>query len=216
MNVIIVGCGKLGSGLALNLINKGHTVTVIDNNPESFELLGKDFSGETILGVGFDRTILEKAKIRSADAIISCSKSDDANALIGRIARNIYKVPRVISRLYDPRRAEIYRTLGIQTISTTTWGILRATEMLSYNQLDCVLSIGDSNVELIRFDTPALLVGKSVDELTAIGEIHVVAISRNNKTFLPTRGTVLQKHDVIYLSVLTTSIKRLKSILGLI
>lgn len=172
MNVIIVGCGKLGSGLALNLINKGHTVTVIDNNPESFELLGKDFSGETILGVGFDRTILEKAKIRSADAIISCSKSDDANALIGRIARNIYKVPRVISRLYDPRRAEIYRTLGIQTISTTTWGILRATEMLSYNQLDCVLSIGDSNVELIRFDTPALLVGKSVDELTAIGEIH--------------------------------------------
>ena len=216
MKVIIVGCGKLGSGLALNLIHKGHKVTVIDNNPESFELLGKDFSGETILGVGFDRTILEKAKIRSADAIISCSKSDDANALIGRIAKNIYKVPRVISRLYDPRRAEIYRTLGIQTISTTTWGILRATEMLSYNQLDCVLTIGDSNVELVRIDTPALLVGKTVDELTAIGEIHVVAISRNNKTFMPTRGTVLQKHDVIYLSVLTSSIKRLKSILGLV
>jgi len=215
MKVIIVGCGKLGSGLAHSLIQKGHRVTVIDNNPEAFELLGKDFKGEMIEGIGFDRDILEKAQIKLADAIVACSKSDESNALIGRIARNVYKVPRVISRLYDPRKAELYRSLGIQTISTTTWGIQRTIEMLSYDQFDSVLTLGNNNVEVIRIETPALLVGRTVNELTVLGEIQVVAISRENKTFLPTMGTGLQKHDVIYISVVLTSVKRLKSLLGM-
>lgn len=215
MKVIIVGCGKLGSGLALNLIKKGHTVTVIDNKPEAFEMLGKNFKGETIVGVGFDKDVLEKAMIQKADAIVSCSKSDEANALIGRIARNVYRVPHVISRLYDPRKAEIYRSLGIQTISTTTWGVFRATEMLSYDKLDSVYTIGnDNNAEMIRVEAPALLVGKIVNELTVFGEIQVVAINRNNKTFLPTLGTVIQDHDVIYIAALASSLKRLNSLLG--
>ena len=213
MKVIIVGCGKFGSGLAQNLVKKGHKVTVIDSNPEAFELLGKDFNGQTIVGIGFDKDILEKAQIRSSDAIVACSKSDEANALIGRISRNIYKVPRVISRLYDPRRAEIYRSLGIQTICTTNWGVNQATEMLSYNQLDSMISLG--NIEMIRVETPALLVGRTVNELTVIGEIQVVAIIRENKTFMPTRGTAFQKHDVIFITALSTSISRLKTLLGL-
>jgi trk system potassium uptake protein TrkA len=215
MKVIIVGCGKLGSGLAKSLIKKGHTVTIIDNDQEAFEILGKDFTGETIVGIGFDRDILEKAQIRIADAVVACSKSDEANALIGRLSRNVYKVPRVISRLYDPGKAEIYKTLGIQTISTTTWGIERTIDMLSYNQLDSVLTLGDNNVELVRIETPALLIGKTLKELNIVGEIQVVAISRKNKSFLPTMGMVLEKHDIIYLSVMDSSKKRLKSLLGL-
>jgi trk system potassium uptake protein TrkA len=215
MKAIIVGCGKLGSGLALNLIRKGHTVTIIDIDPAAFKLLGDDFKGEKMTGVGFDREILEKAGISEADAVIACSKSDDTNALIGRVARNFYKVPHVISRLYDPRSAEIYRSLGIQTISTTTWGVLRAMEMLSYNGLDSVLSIGDSSVEIIRVDIPALLVGRTVSELTVVGEIQVIAISRENRTFVPTLGTVLEKRDIIYISVLSASAKRLETLLGM-
>ena len=215
MKVIIVGCGKLGSGLAQNLVKKGHSVTVIDSTSESFELLGKDFKGKTIVGVGFDKGVLEEAQIDRADAIIACSKSDEINALIGRISRNIYKVPRVISRLYDPRRAEIYKSLGIQTISTTTWGIERATEMLSYSQFDNVLTTGDTNIQLIRIETPTLLVGRTVNELTVIGEIQVIAITRHNKTFMPTSGTKLEKNDVILITVLTSSLGRLKKLLGI-
>ncbi|MPM47333.1 hypothetical protein SDC9_94042 [bioreactor metagenome] len=137
------------------------------------------------------------------------------NALIARIAKDIYKVPRVISRLYDPRKAEIYRTFGIQTISTTSWGVARALELLSYSQLDTVLSIGDSSVEMVRIEVPSLLIGKTVNDVLAIGEFQVTAISRDNKSFLPTLGTVLQKQDIIYISVMTSSIKRLKSLLGL-
>lgn len=215
MYAIIVGCGKLGSGLALNLLQKGYSVTVIDENPETFEMLGSAFMGQTIVGLGFDKDILEKAKIRSADALIACCKSDVTNALIGRISRNIYKVPHVISRIYDPRKAEIYHTLGIQTISATTWGIRRVSEMLSYSELDSVTTIGDDNVELVRIDIPALLVNRTVNELSVIGEIQIVAVSRDNKTFLPTLGTVFQKNDVIYIAVISSSVKRLKSILGL-
>lgn len=214
MKVIIVGCGKLGAGLAQNLIKKGHSVTVIDSSPEAFELLGKDFNGKTIVGIGFDRDILDKAQIHLADAIVASTKSDEANALIGRVSRNVYKVPRVISRLYDPRKAEIYRSLGIQTISTTTWGIQQVTEMLSYNQLDSILNIG-SGVELIRVETPALLIGRTINELMIPGETQVVAVCRDNKTFLPTMGMALKKHDVIFVAALTASVKRLKSLLGI-
>lgn len=216
MNAIIVGCGKLGSGLALNLIKKGYSVTVIDDNAATFELLGKNFPGRTMVGVGFDKAVLEKAGVQSADALIACCKSDVTNALIGRISRNIYRVPRVISRIYDPRKAEIYHTLGIQTISATTWGIRRVSEMLSYNELDTVTTLGDDNVELVRIDVPALLIGKTVNELTALGEIQVVAISRDYKTFLPTLGSVFQKNDVVYIAVMVSAVKRLKSILGLL
>jgi len=214
MKVIIVGCGKLGAGLALELIKKGHSITVIDSNQEAFELLGKDFNGKTIIGVGFDRNILDKAQIKYADAVVASTKSDEANALIGRISRNVYKVPRVISRLYDPRKAEIYRSLGIQTISTTTWGVQRVTEMLSYNQLDSILTMG-SGVELIRIETPALLVGRTLNELMIPGETQVVSVCRDNKTFLPTMGMSLQKHDIIFVAALTASVKRLKSLLGM-
>lgn len=216
MKAIIIGCGKLGSGLALSLMKKGHTVTIIDIDREAFQLLGQDFKGEKIVGVGFDKEVLEKAHIRIADAVIACSKNDDSNALIGRIARNVYKVPHVISRLYDPRRAEIYRSLGIQTISTTSWGVQRAMEMLSYNQLDSILTIGDNNIELVRIETPYLLIGRTVNELTLIGEVQVVAISRANKSFLPTLGAALQENDIIYIAVLASSANKLKSMLGLI
>ncbi|HWP22423.1 MAG TPA: NAD-binding protein [Candidatus Cryosericum sp.] len=216
MKVIIVGCGKMGSNLALELVNKGHAVTVVEANIEQFSMLGKGFKGETITGIGFDQQILEKAGIRRADAIVACTKSDETNALIGRIARNTYQVPRVISRLYDPRKAEIYRSLGIQTISATEWGVRHAMELLSYDQLDVVTAIGNGDVDIIRVETTEMLIGKKIVDLTVPGEFHVAAVSRQNQTFLPTLGTQLQKGDVVYFSVLVSSAKKLKHVLGLL
>lgn len=215
MKVIIVGCGKLGSGIAKSLVRKGEDVSVIDSDPESFKLLGEDFKGTTITGLGFDRNILERTGIDRADAIISCTKSDEQNALIGRLARNVYRVPRVISRLYDPRRAEIYRSFGIQTISTTTWGVQRTMEMLSYEHLDAVYTVGDGQVQIVRAETPMLLVGRTVKELSVPGEIQVISITRDNKSFIPTLGTSLQRGDIIHISVLSPSAGKLKSLLGL-
>ena len=215
MKVIIIDCGRMGSGLAINLSRKGDDVVVIDASPDAFELLGKKYSGKTVVGIGFDKDVLESAGIKKADSVVVCTNSDETNALIGRISRDIYRVPHVISRLYDPRKAEIYRSFGIQTISTTIWGIQRAAEMLSYEQLDSVIAIGNSDVQLVRIETPHLLVGRTVNELTVIGEIMVMAILRNNKSFLPTSGTEFEKDDIIFISLYSKSASRLKQLLGL-
>lgn len=215
MKVIIVGIGRMGTGLALNLLKKGHHVTVIDSNPEAFDGLGDDFNGTKIIGFGFDRDILNKAKIDKVDAVVSCTESDEINAVIARIARNIYRVPHVIARLYDVRKADIYRRLGIRTISTTAWGIERAAELLTYNQLDSVYEMGNGHVNLIRVEVPSLLVGHTVNEITILGEIQVVSISRDNKVFMPTLGTILEAEDILYISVIVSANSKLKSMLDL-
>ncbi len=216
MKVIVVGCGKMGSGLALELVKKGHLVTVVGSSTEELSILGKGFRGDTIVGVAFDKQILEQAGIERADAVVACTKSDETNALIGRISRNTYRVPRVISRLYDPRKAEIYRTLGIQTISATEWGVKHTIELLSYDQLDIVAGLGNGGVDVVRVEATELLTGKKIVDVTAPGEFAVCALSRQNQTFLPTLGTVLQKGDVLYFNVMASSVKQFKHMLGLL
>jgi len=205
----------MGSGLSLSLTKKGHQVTVIDTNPEAFDKLGKDFTGLKIVGYGFDRDILNQARIDQVDAVVACTESDEINAVVARVARNIYRVPRVIARLYDSRKAEIYHRLGIQTLSTTSWGIERATEILTYSQLDSVYEMGNGHVNLVRIEVPSMLVGRVVNDITIVGEMNVVSICRNSKTFIPTFGSIFQAEDILYISVTSASTDKLKSMLDL-
>jgi trk system potassium uptake protein TrkA len=215
MKVIIVGCGKFGSGLAMTLEKKGNEVTIIDSDPEAFELLDKKFTGTKITGIGFDRDVLNQAGITRCDAVVACSKKDETNALIGKLARDAYSVPRVICRLYDPRRAAIYRSFGIETISTTSWGVQTAMDMLSYNKLNNILMLGDSQAEIVRAEAPEMLEGRTIKELSVYGEMNVIAISRGNKIFIPSIGTPIEKNDILYISVLCSSTDHLKSLLGM-
>lgn len=215
MNIVIVGGGRMGSGLLRQLLQEGHKVTLIDTNENVISKLQKDYDFTAVKGIGFDKDVLEKANIKLADAMVSCTNSDETNALIARISKNIYRVPRVIARLFDPDKAKIYSALGIETISTTSWGIHRASELINYSELDPILTIGNNDVELVKVEVPALLVGRTVDQVRMIGEISVVAIYRDSKSFIPTSGTVFQNGDLLYISVLTTSIKRLKTLLGM-
>lgn len=215
MRVIIVGCGRLGLGLAQALDKKGNTITVIDKEPHMLEQLPPTFKGKTLVGIGFDKKVLESAQIDRADAVVACTAIDETNALIARISRNIYKVPRAIARLYDSRKAVIYNTLGVQTISTTAWGIEYVSELLSYNPVDSVFQFGSGGVEIIRIETPFLLVGRSIREIGRPGEAQVVALRRSNKTTLPTDGTILQKDDVLFVAVASSSLASFKKQIGL-
>lgn len=216
MKVIVVGLGRMGTGLSRSLAKKGHQVTVIDTNSEALDSLGKNFNGIRIEGFGFDKEILSKAKIDRVDAVVACTDSDEVNAVVARMAKNIYRVPRVIARLYDPKKADVYRRLGIQTISTTAWGIERATEIITFNRLDSVYEMGNGNVNLVRIEIPSLLVGHTVNELTVLGEIHVVSISRDGKTFIPSSGAIFEAADVLYISVIYSAAEKLKSMLDLV
>jgi len=215
MNVIVMGCGRVGIQLCQLLVNESHQVTVIDMNPAALAHLGPGFKGQTVVGVGFDHEVLLKAGIETADAFAATSSSDNANIIAARIARNYFHVPRVVARLYDPRRAEIYQRLGLLTISSTTWGAERIRELLTHSELDPVMTFGCGEVALLSIETPYHLVGKLVKHLTVVGEIQVAAITRQGHAILPLGGTEFRSGDILHLMVLASAMDRLKEFLGL-
>ena len=216
MKTIIIGCGRIGSGLALKLNQSDHDITVIDQDPLTFKHLGAGFKGKTIAGVGFDRDVLLAAGIERADSLAAVTSNDEANALTARIASQIFGVPRVVSALHEPRKAEIYRRLGLQVFDPMSWGVNRVADLLSFAPVNVAMSIGNGDVDIMEIEIPALLVGRRVGELTIPGEVSVVSISRGNRSLIPVINTVFENRDLVHLAVATASGERLKSLLGLI
>jgi trk system potassium uptake protein TrkA len=214
MNVIIMGSGRVGGQLGQLLTKEGHQITVIDVNPQALESLGPDYKGRKVAGVGFDQEVLIEAGIETADAFVAASSSDNANVIAARVARDHFQVPRVVARLYDPHQAEIYQRLGLATISPTTRGAQRIHEFLTLSDLDPVLTYGSGEVTLLTFEAPDHLVGKMVKNLTEIGEIQVIAITRGGQAFIPQAGTDLKSGDYLHLSVLASALDRVRDFLG--
>jgi trk system potassium uptake protein len=215
MKAIIMGCGRVGSQLGRLLDSEGHAVTVIDSENEALNLLGPEFKGRKIRGIGFDREVLIEAGIEDADAFAATSPSDNVNIVAARIARNIFHVPRVITRLYDPRRAEIYRRLGLITISMATWGAERIHELITHRDLDTVMSFGKGGASMVSIEIPNQLEGHSVKDLNVPGEISVIVITRDEEAILPTPGTEFQNGDIVHLAVLASAMRRLESMLSI-
>ena len=120
MKVVIMGCGRVGSRLAALLDSEGHQVTVLDVNSGSFRRLVPTFKGTALLGDGTDEDSLRKAGIEEADAFVAVTQGDNRNVMAAQIAKHIFNVPKVICRIYDPLREELYQTLGLDAVSPTT------------------------------------------------------------------------------------------------
>lgn len=215
MKVIIMGCGRVGEQVARLLSDEGHAVTVVDYDASALARLGPQFKGQQVKGIGFDRRVLIAAEIEQADAFAATSSSDNVNIVAARLARNVFHVPKVVARLYDPRRAEIYRRLGLVTISSTSWGARRIHELLTHANLDPVMTLGNGEVVLIEVEAPPRLVGRTVNNLTVPGETHVTAITRQGKAFLPTLGAEFRAGDLVHLAVLAAAMERVEDLLGL-
>jgi len=168
-----------------------------------------------VQGLGFDRNALLEAGIEHAEAFVSASSSDNANIVAARIARNIFRVPRVVARLYDPHRAEIYQRLGLTTISSTNWAAERIFQVLSHGDLDVLDTFGRSEVSLVVVEAPPHLIGRNVAQLSIPGEIIVVSITRNDQAFLPVQGAEFKEGDLLHLSVSSSAMARLEEMLGL-
>lgn len=119
MHIIIVGCGRVGSQLAIGLSTQGHNVVIIDKRPSSFKRLGSGFNGITIQGIGFDPEVLKRAGIERADALAAVTSGDNSNIMTSQVAKRVFKVPRVVTRIYDPERANIFKQFGLETICTS-------------------------------------------------------------------------------------------------
>ena len=215
MKIIVMGCGRVGEAVSRLMTNEGHAVVVIDYDAAALDRLGPDYGGRRIQGVGFHRQVLLEAGIEQADAFVATSSSDNANIVAARLARSVFRVPKVVARLFDPRRAEIYRRLGLVTISSTIWGAERIHELLTHGNLDPVLTFGSGEVCLLSVEIPEHLVGRTVSQLTVSGEISVAALTRGDRAFIPTLGTTLKARDVAHLTVLASAMERLEEWLGL-
>src|SRR2546428_9675772 len=129
-----MGCGRVGAARTVELAKAGHSVAIIDKRPEAFDRLPPGFQAKTIVGLGFDREVLEEAGIKEADAFVAVSNGDNSNIVSARIAREHYHVPKVIARIYDPRRAEIYERLNIPTVASVRWAASRIMFLLFHGE----------------------------------------------------------------------------------
>lgn len=214
MRVVIVGCGRVGSGLATRLGLDGHDVRVVDQDEGAFARLGSAFPGRAVAGMGLDQEVLVDAGIEHADALAAVTGSDEVNAVVGRVAARRFRVPRVVARMYDPLAAEVYRRLGVHTISPVAWGVGRLAELLVLVDVWSITTLGAGQVDLIEAVVPAMLDGRPVGELEMAGEVRAAAVTRGGRTFVPDAATRVHTDDIICLAVAGGGAERLESLLG--
>jgi len=149
-----MGCGRVGSELALQLLDGEHDVAVIDKNPAAFVKYPPGTGAKTIVGLGFDRDVLEEAGIKEADAFVAVSSGDNSNIVSARVALEHYHVRKVVARIYDPRRADIYERLNIPTVATTKWGVKQIQLMLFHDRSELRESLGGGDLVRARVPVP--------------------------------------------------------------
>jgi trk system potassium uptake protein TrkA len=214
MKTIIVGCGRVGSELAGLLAASGHDVTIIDRDPETRALLPAGFRGRFLVGNGYHRKPLDEAGITQAAAFVAVTSGDNTNIVAARIAREEYRVPHVIARIYDPRRADIYRSLGIPTVASVRWTVARIQQMLLHRYVDPDVSFGNGEALLVRETLPAWLTGRLYTDLDVDGAIRAAVVTRAGHAFLPSAACRVEADDEVAFVLTTASLHRLRSFLG--
>jgi trk system potassium uptake protein TrkA len=201
MHVIVVGCGRVGSEVALSLASSEHDVIVIDRRSESFRRLGDDFKGATMVGVGFDRDVLTEAGITSECAVAAVTSGDNSNILIARVARETFGVKHVVARIYDPRRASIYERLGIATVASVTWTSARVLRHLLASDSAPDWIDPSAKFTIIERRVPSGGAGRTVAEIEASTAGRVAVLGRFGEASIPSAGMLLQEDDVLHVVI---------------
>jgi trk system potassium uptake protein len=201
VHVVIMGCGRVGAGLARELEASGHSVSIIDQNREAFRRLGADFKGMTVSGVGFDRDILLEAGIDRADAFAAVSNGDNSNILAARVARETYGVQNVVARIYDPARAEIYQRLGIPTVATVLWTTDQIMRRLAPEGSRSEWRDASGVVQLCEVHLHHDWFGQPVSLIETSTRARVAFITRLGEGMIPNENSVLQEGDLIHVMV---------------
>jgi trk system potassium uptake protein len=211
VHVIVVGCGRVGSGLAIGLVEQGHSVSIIDRNARAFRRLPTEWPGTAIVGSGFDRDDLERAKASGAGALAAVTSGDNSNILTARIARETYEIPNVVARIYDPRRAQIYLRLGIPTVATVSWTIDQVQRRLLPASKSVEWTDTTGTLSLVERPLPERWAGKRLSDLSAKGEVTLVAVTRAGLARLDIDELVGQDGDILHLMATNAALRRLDS-----
>lgn len=214
MRIMVLGCGRVGSGLAYRLEVDRHDVTVVDHDPGAISRLGPGFAGRAIIGDALDRSILEDGGIGTADALAAVTGSDEVNAVLARLASTRFRVPRVVARMYEPHQAHLYGRLGALTISPVEWGVTRLANLLTQSELADVAAIGGGNVLVVEVTVTPGLAGRNADELRIPGETRLISVTRAGRTFIADGPVALETGDLVAIAVVRGAESRLEEMLG--
>jgi len=211
VHVIVVGCGRVGSELAVALERDGHDVAVIDKDRRAFQKrLPERWTGRAVVGFGFDRDHLEQAGIREAGALAAVTSGDNSNILTARIARETYEIPNVVARIYDPRRALIYQRLGIPTVATVTWTTDQVMRRLFPEVSVTEWTDPTGELALLERALPPAWAGRRIQALDMDERIRVVALRRGSQSKLIVRDLVGQEGDILWFAVRKDAIDELE------
>ena len=214
MHIVIVGCGRVGAELAKLLSSEGHNIVVVDKDPKSFSRLSKAFNGVSLEGNGYDIEILKSAGIEKADAFCVVTNGDNTNLVAAQVAKNIFKVPKVIARVYDPQRASIYRALGLDILSGTTLFASMIRDKILESHFSSYLT-ESAEVGVLQIEVKDKLKGKEVSAVNVPYEVLICSIIKKKGTVIPTDNTVLESGDVLLAIVKTESLGKIKKKFGL-
>ncbi len=201
MHVVVMGCGRVGSMLALHLEEAGHTTAVIDQDANAFRRLGDTFAGTTVAGVGFDQDTLIQAGIERAEAFAAVSNGDNSNIIAARVARETFNVRTVVARIYDAKRAEIYERLGIPTIATVPWTANRLFRQILGESTQETWRDPSGAVALVQCHLNESWIGHRLSEVQQATGGRVAMITRFGVGEIPIESTIVQDGDVIHLLI---------------
>lgn len=201
MHVIVLGSGRIGSSLACRLDESGHSVSIVDRDREAFRRLPERFTGRAVLGSGYDRDVLDQAGIREAGAVAAVMYGDNSNIVAARIAKETYEVPRVVARIKDPQRAEIFQRLGIPTVAMVSWTTDQVMRRLFVDDSATDWTDASGTLSLVERDLPDSWAGQRLDALLNEDRFRLVAVSRGGTARIATGSIVAQEGDVLHLMV---------------
>lgn len=214
MLVVIMGCGRVGSSLAVGLERLGHDVAIIDRDPQAFRRLPGDFGGREIVGIGFDRDVLREAGIERAAAFAAVSSGDNSNIISARVARETFGIERVVARIYDAKRAAVYERLGIPTVATVPWTTDRLLRMLLPDGVATAWRDPSGAVAVLPLPVHDEWAGHSVTELEQAAGCRVAFILRFGAGLLPTADTMVQAEDLIYVAAVSGTVTHVTTAAG--
>lgn len=196
-----MGCGRTGALLAADFADRGHSIAVIDQDPDAFRRLPRSFDGQTVTGMGFDRDTLVSAGIEEAYAFAAVSSGDNSNILAARVVRETYGVDNVVARIADPDRAEVYRRLGITTVAPVEWTTAQIVSRLLPGGTDEAFVDHAAGMAVLRVNLNPGWTGRTVAQVEKITGAHVSYLTRFGHGMLPDSHTTLQSSDDLYIAV---------------
>jgi trk system potassium uptake protein TrkA len=214
LHIVIMGCGRVGSTLAASLEDMGHSVGIIDQDPDAFRRLGPDFAGLTVTGNGYDPDVLKEAGVERCDAFAAVSSGDNSNIISARVARETFGVSRVVARIYDPKRAEVYERLGIPTVATVRWTADRIVRHLVPSEQLELWRDPTSMLAIREVPLHAGWVSRPLRALEDATGARVAFIWRFGLAQLPTASTVLQDGDQVFMIMTDGMVTKVGDVTG--